>query len=261
MNVTRYTIREFQDKLLEILLVLDEFLKRNDIHYFLIGGSSLGAVRHKGFIPWDDDIDIGMPREEFERFEGLDFSFLAERKLQYCKIGQNVILNAPIGFLYDRSDESVPYEECLTIDIFPIDDVPASAFKQKLQKIVSHIYHISVGRRPAQNRGKAAKILTTVIVKLTPDFMFDLYEKWAKRAMISLGESTSGLAANIFGMKGYYREIMPKNIIEETEDMLFEGHFLPVQKNYDQYLKRLFGDYMELPPESERKPHHKCFED
>lgn len=258
---TKYTLREFQLGLLEKLLILDKFMKKHHIPYFLVGGSTLGAVRHRGFIPWDDDVDIGMFREDFERFEALDFSELEAAKLQYCGIGHNAILNAPIGFLYDRSDPDIPYEECLTIDIFPIDAVPAKRWKQKLQKYSSYLYHIAVGRSPARNRGAKAKFLTTVFVRLTPKSFFPLYERFAKWSMLRLGEKDSGLVANIFGQQGYDREIMPRRYVQEIMHMPFEGYLLPVQKEYDAYLTHVYGDYNTLPEAEAQKPHHKRFED
>lgn len=258
-GVTQGNLREFQLKLLEKLLILDEFLKENGVQYYLIGGSALGAVRHQGFIPWDDDIDIAMSRAEFERFESLDFSKLEERHLQYCKIGENVILNAPTGFLYDRSDPSVPYEECLTIDIFPMDFVPESRLKQRLQKLVSEMYHLSVSRSVAQNRGRFKKILSTVIVKCTPRWLFRQYERFAKWAMLKLGGEDSSLISNIFGQQGYYGEIIPKDYFSEGVELPFEGHLLPVPKAYDAYLTAIYGNYMELPPEEKRQPQHKDY--
>lgn len=258
-DVTQSTLREFQLKLLDKLLILDGFLKENQVQYYLIGGSALGAARHQGFIPWDDDIDIAMPRSEFERFESLDFSKLEAQHLQYCKIGENVILNAPTGFLYDRSDPSVPYEECLTIDIFPIDFVPESRWKQRLQKAISEMYHLSVARSTAQNRGRFKKILSTVIVTCTPRWLFRRYERFAKWAMLKLGGTSSSLVSNIFGQKGYYGETVPREYLEETIELPFEGHLLPVPKAYDIYLRAIYGNYMEFPPESERQPHHKDY--
>lgn len=242
------------------LLILDKFLKENNIDYFLIGGSVLGAVRHGGFIPWDDDVDIGMSRKDFERFESLNFDKLEQEKLLYCPIGKNVILNAPIGYLYDRSDEDIDFKDCATIDIFPIDFVPENKVKQKLQRISSFIYHLSVGRSPAQNRGRKAYLFTKVVVKITPGFMFNAYERFSKWLMLKLAGDSSPLIANIFGMKGYYREIMPYEYVFPTEERSFEGHSFSVPGQVDKYLTALYGDYMKLPPEDKRKPEHKYFD-
>lgn len=254
------SLKEFQQRLLQMLLVLDKFMQDNNLDYFLIGGSALGAVRHQGFIPWDDDIDIGLSREEFERFESLDFSPLEAAGLKYCKIGQNIILNAPIGYLYDRSDPSIPVEECPTIDIFPIDKVPDSGFKRRLQKFFSFVYHLAIGRTPAKNRGKKAYVFTKIIVSITPGFMFRFYEKVAKRAMLAMGKGKSSCVANIFGMKKYYREIMPAQYVAKTLRVPFEGHMLPIPEMYHEYLAHLFGNYMQLPPIEQQKPHHKYFD-
>jgi len=254
------SLRDFQLVLLDILLILDKFLNENNIKYYLVGGSALGAVRHNGFIPWDDDIDIGMPREDFERFEALDFSRLEERGLLYCSIGKNVIQNAPIGYLYDRRDPESDIRKCPTIDIFPIDYIPNSNFKRKMQKLWSFVYHLSTSRLPAQNRGKKAYAFTKTIILLTPKFMFRLYAKLARHNMLSFGKNPTENVANIFGMKGYNKEIMPENYLSDTVLYEFEGHMLPIPVMYNEYLTHLFGDYMTPPPRDEQNPHHKQFD-
>ena len=252
-------LRKFQLTLLEVLLMLADFLKENKIPWFLIGGCALGAVRHNGFIPWDDDIDIGMMRKDFERFEALDFAPLLKHKLLYCPIGKNVIQNAPIGFLYDRRDESIGYTECPTIDIFPIDYVPDSNFKRCIQQISSLIYHLSTSRLAAKNRGKLSYVFTKAIVTLTPPALFRLYARLAKKIMLGVEKNQTAYVCNIFGMLRYRREIIKASYIKNTILHEFEGYSLPIPAEYHDYLTSIYGDYMKLPPPEQQVPHHKEF--
>ncbi len=248
-------IKMLQQKLLSMLLKLDEFCGENGIEYYLIGGSALGAVRHSGFIPWDDDADVAMFREDFERFEAT-----AEGKkisgLLYEPVHKHSFPEAPIGFLYDVSDPDIPLEECPCIDIFALDGVPDSGFLRKKQKLWSLLYHISVLRRPAQNRGGLSAFITKAFIALTPARLFDFYIKSAKKAITKYPAKSAKNVANIFGMKRYDKEIMPLEYFGAPKRTEFEGHLLPIPEQYDKYLTHLFGDYKKLPPPDKRKPHH-----
>lgn len=249
-------LRKLQLNLLKMLIKLDKILTENNIEYFLIGGSALGAVRHEGFIPWDDDIDIGVLREDFEKMERI----LSESKLlgmKYCKIGNNIIPNAPIGYLYDISDKNLDIKDVPTIDIFPIDGVPENRFLRKIQKYTSLAYHLSISQSVANNRGKKIKIISKVILKITPKFMFKLYQKILKKIIVNWDIKEVKNCVNIFGQAKYDKEIMPKRYMGKPKYIKFESRRFPVPELTHEYLKHLYGDYMKLPEEKDRKPKHK----
>ena len=252
-------LRDFQERLLEVLTMLDAFLRENGIEYYLIGGSALGAVRHNGFIPWDDDVDVAMMRQTFERFESLDFSSLAEQGLQYCRIGTNPIANGPLGYLYDRRDSDLDYEHCPTIDIFPIDGVPDSPARRRRQFRWFLVYHLTILKRPAENRGRFARAVTKLALSILSDRLLDRLKAIAKRKMLSQSSPDSTLVANMIGRKGYWDEIMPREYFGTPALQEFEGRPLPIPSRYDEYLTHLYGDYRTLPPLAEQHPHHKEF--
>lgn len=240
-------LRNDQLKLLEVLLKLDKFFKKNKIDYFLIGGSALGAIRHKGFIPWDDDIDIGLYRSEFERMEKL----LTNQKLskvKYFKVGETKF--PPFGYVQDFENKDVK------IDIFPIDDIPKKKMLRKFQKKISDCYHLSIYKTPAVNRGRYNYYFTKLFILIIPEIMFQGLAKILKRIMLLLGNQNSENIANIYGMKGYFKEIMPRKYIGKPILKEFEGHLFPIPEEWDNYLKHLYGDYMKFPPQEFRKPKH-----
>lgn len=252
-------LREFQLNLLEMLKELDKVLKENKLPYFLLGGSALGAVRHKGFIPWDDDIDIGLWRNDFEKMEKILQEKLP-KNLLYCKVGKNKIPHAPIGYLYDISNPEIPLEKVPTIDIFAIDNVPDNKMMKKVQNIFSQVYHLCIYRKPAKNRGKKAYYFTKLVLGLFPNFLLDFLQSLSKRIITYWNKNKTKDICNLFGMKKYYKEIMPREYIGNPVLKEFEGYLFPIPEQWDKYLTHLYGDYMKLPPKELQKPSHKDFE-
>lgn len=248
-------LREFQLKTLEMLLEVDKILKKNNLKYFLLYGSTLGAIRHNGFIPWDDDIDIGLYRREFEKMEKILQKELSEKYL-YCRVGKNRIPNAPIGYLYDISDRTMPLSEVPTIDIFPIDNIPDNRILQKIQLFFSKVYHLCVYRNPSKNRGKKAYYITKIILSITPKFMLDFLEKVSKKIIIFWKDRPTKFIGNILaGAEG--KDIRLYSDFNEGVLKKFENHEFLVPECWDKYLKQIYGNYMILPPQSEQKPKHK----
>lgn len=248
-------LRTLQLTLASMLDQLDIFCREQNLPYYLIGGSTLGAVRHQGFIPWDDDVDVAMSRDIFERFEAL-----AEGKkvgtLYYEPVEKHSFPEAPIGFLYDVSDPALPLQECPCIDVFPLDGIPSSGVLQNIQKTFSYLYHISVYQQPSQNRGKRSQMITSAFIKLTPKFLFKFYRKISKKVIAHWSPNQCSQWANIFGMARYRKEIMPKEYFGVPTYVEFEGRSLPIPEQADLYLRHLYGNYWELPPVEQRQPHH-----
>ena len=251
-------LKKFQERLFDMLIEVDKIFVENGINYFLVGGSVLGAIRHRGFIPWDDDIDLGFFAEDFEKMEKIIQEKLPSN-LIYCKIGENRIQNAPIGYLYDISDKNSNLEEVPTIDFFRIDNIPKNRCMKEIQRIASLVYHLCIYRRPSKNRGKKAYYFTKIILTITPKFVLDFSEKISYKVFTYWNKKESKEVANIYGQKKYYKEIMPKEYIGNPVFKEFENRVLPIPEKYHEYLTHLYGDYMKLPPEEDRKSQHKNF--
>lgn len=248
--------------LLSIFRHFDLFCRQNNIGYFLCGGTLLGAIRHKGFIPWDDDIDIMMLREDYERFIKLyhendqsDFHVYTHRinhkypypyaKLDYC----NTIFKEEIVGAIDIG---------VNIDIFPIDKVPDSFLSRKMLIIISStlIKILTLKRLPVKKRRGITKNLYLffshfIFSPLSFQFLVKLLDKNALRYR---NRQTNHKGVVVWGCG--MREIMPADCYEKVIHAKFEDIECFLPQKYDVYLKSLFGDYMKLPPIEKRITHH-----
>ncbi|MGN0483274.1 MAG: phosphorylcholine transferase LicD [Lachnospiraceae bacterium] len=250
-------IKNLQHTLLEMLIELQNFCDENQICFFLVGGSALGAQRHHGFIPWDDDVDVAMMRPDFEKLQEL----MEEQqnrigKFLYSPVEHHLLPDAPIAYLYDSEHCDKGFEMAAKVDIHPIDGVPENRFLRKIQKFFAKVYYLSIYRLPAKNKGKFAHDMTAAILKITPNWLFRIYQKVSKRVITSWPESSSREICSLFGVAGYETEVMPRAYLMPLQRAEFEQHEFWIPGDIDPYLKRLYGDYMTLPPKEERIPRH-----
>lgn len=253
-------LKNLQLSLLEMLLEFQKFTKEHQLEFFLVGGSALGAYRHKGFIPWDDDVDIAMMRSDFEKME----QFMRQQKNKlgdylYSPVEAHLMPDAPIGYLYDATHLNKGYACTAKIDIHPIDGVPENKFLRKMQKMFSILYYLSEYRLPVKNKGKTVRMISKVILKITPNAVFRFYMKIGKRFITKWDDRISKNICSLFGVAGYEQEIMPRTYLQPLQKMEFEQCEFLVPGDIDPYLKRLYGNYMELPPKEDRFPRHTIY--
>ncbi len=247
------------------LEALDEMMRICDKHnltYYIDGGSLLGAVRHKGFIPWDDDIDFAMPRVEYDKFvkiarEELDPKFHFE-SMEYDPNDFYVMLSRirrkNTIYMTNRSGKFDLQSHGIWIDIFPFDDQPGSdtlamAFDWKLYNLIMNIllrYQNDNGHR-------------TLLGKIQAFFVhllsFDQYRKLAKRLMTRHNGKNLPYWKTPVLSSHYKRTTLRKSWSEPRITLEFEGRQVPAPSNYDAILTQYYGDYMTPPPEEKRKLH------
>lgn len=244
-------LREHQMILLKMLVKIRKIMSEKGINFFLVGGSTLGAIRHKGFIPWDDDIDIGLYRGEFEKLEKV-INDINLGKIKYSKAEEDIQrAPAPYGCFYyeEKGKEYI-------IDVYAIDSVPNNIILKKIQKYSSYMYHLSVYRNTPKNRGKLYFYLVSLFLKLTPNNLLNIFQKISKKIILKLQKVKSDNIVNMYGIKGYEKEIMPKEYIGKPILWKFENEIFYIPEQWDKYLTHLYGDYMKLPPLEEQKPKH-----
>lgn len=255
-------IDELKDIQVKILLHVDNFCKENNISYFLAGGTLLGAVRHHGFIPWDDDIDIMMKRDDYEKF----IKLYPKNDVSPYKLYSPEIDRA-FPYPYAKIDDSrtVFKEEIndsvqmgVNIDLFPIDKISDDATMQKslVRRNKFWIDLLTLKRLPLKKRRGLIKNTTLLLSHILLYFLPYSYivERIIKNAESMRDANTSHCGDLVWGYG--IREIMPSNVFSKSLKMKFEDYEFPVPVGYDTFLHNLFGDYMQLPPVEQRVTHH-----
>ena len=257
------TISQVQARLTRILKWFDAFCRENGLRYYALGGTCLGAVRHQGFIPWDDDVDVGMPRKDYERLAGLLREERDGFRLEtpdspapdYCY---------PISKLYDiRSvlieNKRVPVKRGLFLDVFPLDGAGES-YEEALarQRGIKRGYDFYLTRVAALRKGRQLhKNLAVRVCRLIPRALVDdaaLRKKLDRKAK-ALDYEASAWTCNFFGAWGK-REIVPRAVMGEPTERPFGELRIFCPADSDAYLTALYGDWRQLPPEEKRVTHH-----
>ncbi|OXS55882.1 LicD family protein [Cohnella sp. CIP 111063] len=245
---------------LEMLAEVDRICRLHHINYVMIGGTMLGAVRHQGYIPWDDDADIGLLREEYERFReacatDLDtdrFYFQDIRATPGYRWGYGKIRRKNTYFLRE-GQAHMPYESGVFIDIFPFDNVPDGKLAEKIHNlhctIIRKILWSEVGKKTDKNpilRG-LYWLLSLIPLRMISNHLHRFADKWNRK-------NSQRVRTITFPAPDRYSE--GKNEwFQQVAEYAFENLILFGHRDYDAYLKHKFGDYWTLPPENKRKSH------
>ncbi len=247
---------------LSILDSVDRFCRENGIKYSLYFGSLLGAVRHKGYIPWDDDIDIAMDRENYNRFINT-FPALLDGKYMLASIERMKEWHAPFSKVYDN--RTIVYDKLartapigLSIDVFPCDEVPDDIDKRKkylrIQRFLIRLNAIKLARiSGVKKRKKQLVLLLCKSIMLIIPRRF-LLHMWAKHTVVNNGLGNR----NVFSVAFFSTAIsaFDKCVFDEIIPWEFEDRHYLGFKNADYYLTSTYGDYMKLPPKEQQVNAH-----
>lgn len=256
MQINSTTLHTLQTIEINLLKIFINICEKRHLRYYLIGGTLLGAVRHKGFIPWDDDIDVGMPRKDYEKFLQLAPEFLPQ---QYFLQTYRTEIDAPWPFaklrdnntLYKESATAkLPVHQGLWIDIFPLDYCNLKTFW--IVSLVKRMLGNRVGLRLVGPRRLSRKLLGC----LSPLFCPSWYKavEWQDK-LGNLYSWDTGYMGNFFGRYGR-KEIVPSSWFKEPVYLEFEEIQVAAPTEYHKYLTHIYGDYMQLPPEEKRVSLH-----
>ena len=254
------TLRNLQLAELELLQEADRICRKNNIRYAIIAGTLLGAVRHGGFIPWDDDADIGMLREEYEKFRDacerdLDherFYFQDHHNTPGYRWGYGKLRRKDTLFLREHQ-EHMPYEQGIFIDIFPLDQVPENRILRTLKNFecfcVRKMLWSKVGK--IADKSTVKRIVYGLLSRVPEESVLHYYDGMVRRAW----KHDSSMVRILLFPTPNRQYMYLKKWYAETAEIAFEGHVFSGVAAYDAYLGFKYGDYMTLPPEKERKTH------
>ena len=269
-EISAQELRLLQNTLLEMLLDVLAVCQAHNIRAFLLGGTALGAVRHKGFIPWDDDIDIGMPRDDYKRFIPVFETYLSDRYvLNAPNYSETALARFPkilkkasyldTGGIRDKSLCKV------FLDIFIVDRIPENTFKRKWKGLWCNVLEFIAGQvayyecldeiwiRQFKTNGKTSYYIRRFIGWL---FSFQCASRWYDSIdrVIQYPKETRlwGLPT---GCRHYFGEIFPEDVFFPNGTGVFDGHAVPMVNDPDAYLKNLYGDFMQIPPPEKRQKH------
>lgn len=249
--------KELRSVMLDVMQEFHDFCMRNNINYSLCAGTLLGAIRHKGYIPWDDDIDVMMPRKEYNKFLEIyksnnftlfHYSRQSPYMLSFAKLSDNRTV------MIDEQVYVGGYG--VNIDIFPLDFQPddpeiANKWANKLRflKNIRTMKNLKLSRNRSFVKNATIIICRLVLAPIPMKWLVKKVDVEAQRYSYKtegyVGNMTNGLM---------YRERTP--IAKSLVDVEFEGRKFKAVENYDEYLKGLFKNYMTLPPVEKRSTHH-----
>lgn len=255
------TLKNVQNRQRIILEYFINFCERNNLKYYLVGGTCLGAIRHNDFIPWDDDIDVGMPRCDYEKFMKLynnedEKYFLQSFKTERAYYQHFSKLRDPETVYIEESSKHLDINHGIFIDIFPLESANNLSYDYHYYNVIYYLTKLNIlVRNPEAKLTGTSLNLVKSISKLERGLLVSLINWLCNRKKC---ESPK-----------YYicidtKPLKRKYLLVEDYDYNFKADFGNLKANipreYDKYLSALYGDYMKLPPEEERLKGHGIIE-
>lgn len=248
------TVRQLQLKLLEIFLYFKKICEENNLTYWCGGGTMLGAVRHKGFIPWDDDLDVFLPRKDYERLYEIwnqvaDTSHYVlvrtDKKVNYHHAAMNLV---DVRTTYiNRHSENEDIYHGIYIDVIPFEGCPNSKVERALQIYHSIMFSVFNVQRLPDNQGSLLRLPTKILLSLvqSPQSRYKIWKRHQDKMTQYDFFTAKYVKETITSFKGLFRlyDRGCFNVIDAD----FEGVKVKIPAGYDHYMKRVYGDYMNIP--------------
>lgn len=250
-------LRRWQLKLLEILVYFRDFCESHNLRFYLAAGTCIGAVRHHGFIPWDDDLDVQMPRADYEKLVELwnrdaDTSrFKCERTSdKHCiKFPMTVARSVDTTCIYDHSvDEDIC--QGLKIDVEFLDGYPNKKIERIIYVVCARFVGLLRAGRVPNRKSTLIKIVSRIVLFLLPSKS----SRWKMSRALEKYLMKFDFDGDYEYVRYLTTDLRKRSLYDKAVYLDFEGYQMPVPVGYDEYLRAQYGDYMQLPPEDKRKP-------
>lgn len=258
----KLSLEELKKLQVDILCKVDEFCCDNHINYTLAYGTMIGAIRHEGYIPWDDDIDIAMPRPDYDRFirnfNGYDADlYVLAPELNYHFYASYANVCDRRTLLNEGKNSHLGIEMGVKIDIFPIDGTPFdfNEYKKEVRYIRERSAMLASKRYPIELKLSKSNIKTLVYRFLSIPYKYDTIQRKIIDKCLKYSFHDSEYVDTI-SYPVYNDTRVSKALFNEYIDVKFEHKSFKAIKEYDRYLKTIYGDYMKLPPVEKRVSHH-----
>ena len=259
--LTMEQIGEIQKVLLMLLEDIDDLCRKNNLNYILIGGTAIGCIRHKGFIPWDDDVDVAMTRADYEKFTKIMSEVYPDK---YCltdairenNYGKNIPKLRLKGTTYNTLLKIEPEDKEITADIFIIENVENSKIMKNIHGFLCLMmgYFLSC-RRLAENKEFFSKIYKdkdfkwkVAIGTVLKFASLDKWAHWTESVYSMCKDDHSKYVSVPTDRRHFLGEIFQREVMCEVIDAEFEGRQFKIPKEYNYYLSQRYGAYMEIPP-------------
>ena len=269
MNQVPINLEKLQAVLLQTLNVFDKLCKEHSIPYMLAYGNLLGSIRHKGFIPWDDDVDVVLLRSDYEKLERVFAKGNLPSGYGYDSLNNGQYVYPYMKFYYLNSELyedklTPPYDKTpIWIDIFPLDNMPKAKIAQRFllwhsTLLRKFLYTSIVDKDKVHGLEKSALILLKPFARQIGAHRI---ARWIDSVARKRGSDSTSLVANVVWTEGM-GEVMPKEVFTSYQDSPFEDGQFPIPQEYEKVLQGLYGEYMVLPPKEVRTSHldfTRCF--
>ena len=258
------SLRELQNKSLEIALYFKDFCNEHGLLFYMCGGCCIGSLRHKGFIPWDDDVDVFMPRDDYEKLKELWPKYANTEKYACVYADKNRVDGNLFVTIRDNETTAIkPYQVDMDIshgvalDVLPLDGWPDGKMKRKMQVFWALVYSLYCAQTVPVNHGKAVSVAGKIALTLVPSKKLR-YKLWklAERKMTKYPIKECNYITELCSGPYYMKKQYPREAFDKAIWVDFEDVKMPIPQGYDVSLRTAFGDYMKLPPKEKQKPHH-----